>query len=396
MLALPLFLTSCDDILGEWSKPTPTIITPETPVKVTSITLNKPATTLNVGATETLTVETVAPDNATDKSVTWSSDNTAAATVDENGLVTAKGVGSATITATAKDGSGAIDKCTVTVSVPGLLTGEFSIAADKKVRFSKGNLQAKTEDYGTNWTWNFAENQWDCIGNAAGNTKVTATTPFISDNGIVDLFGWVGASSSWDEVNKYGITSSTTVDAEDGYGKNSDEALKADWGTLAISNGGNTPNYGWFTLSKAEWEYVLKNRDSGNTDDARFAKAKLFDTTYGLIIFPDNYKHPADVADYPTGINKEDNTSWDANKFNAADWAKMEAAGCVFLPAAGRRENSPSLSVAGVGTDGIYWSSSKHFWSNVYLLSFSDNHLFPDGSGSRDRGYSVRLVYEVK
>ena len=75
-----------------------------TPVAVTGVSLNKNSTTLTVGGTETLTA-TVSPDGATDKTVTWSSDNTSVATVDANGLVTAVAEGTATITVTATNGT---------------------------------------------------------------------------------------------------------------------------------------------------------------------------------------------------------------------------------------------------------------------------------------------------
>lgn len=59
-------------------------------VKVTAITLNKTETTISVGQTETLSVSTVSPDDATDQTVTWSSDNEAVATVNATtGEVTA-------------------------------------------------------------------------------------------------------------------------------------------------------------------------------------------------------------------------------------------------------------------------------------------------------------------
>ena len=78
---------------------------------VESVTLNKTELTLEVGGEETLTV-TVAPDDATDKTVTWTSDNTAIATV-ENGKVTAVAAGKATITAKAGDKTAS---CSVTVN----------------------------------------------------------------------------------------------------------------------------------------------------------------------------------------------------------------------------------------------------------------------------------------
>ena len=93
-------------------------------VAVESVTLNKTQLTLDVGGEETLTA-TVAPDNVTDKTVTWSSDNAAVATV-ENGKVTAVSAGSATITATAGDKSAT---CTVTVNAP--VTVDYTVTAEE-------------------------------------------------------------------------------------------------------------------------------------------------------------------------------------------------------------------------------------------------------------------------
>lgn len=83
---------------------------------VTSITLNKTATSINRGSTETLSVTSVLPSNATDKTYTWSSDATGVATVNASGVVTAVAVGTAHIRATANDGSGVYGECTVTVN----------------------------------------------------------------------------------------------------------------------------------------------------------------------------------------------------------------------------------------------------------------------------------------
>ena len=86
------------------------------PVAVTSVKLSKSKKSLNIGDTFTLTA-TVKPNDATDKSVTWSSSDTSVATVDENGVVTAVAEGTATITATASNGVEA--SCTVTVKQKG-------------------------------------------------------------------------------------------------------------------------------------------------------------------------------------------------------------------------------------------------------------------------------------
>ena len=78
---------------------------------VSGVALDKTSAELQVGKTLTLTA-TVTPDNATDKAVAWTSSNVAVATVDANGVVTAKAEGTATITATA---GGKTATCTVTV-----------------------------------------------------------------------------------------------------------------------------------------------------------------------------------------------------------------------------------------------------------------------------------------
>ena len=78
------------------------------------MTLNKSALTLDIGETYTLTA-TVAPSNATDKSVTWSTDDESIAEVSSTGVVTAKKAGSTTITVTTSSGSKTAT-CAVTVN----------------------------------------------------------------------------------------------------------------------------------------------------------------------------------------------------------------------------------------------------------------------------------------
>lgn len=73
-------------------------------IAVTGVTVSPTTATLNVGGTQQLTA-TVAPSNATNKTVSWSSSNTAVATVNTSGLVTAIGAGTATITVTTQDGN---------------------------------------------------------------------------------------------------------------------------------------------------------------------------------------------------------------------------------------------------------------------------------------------------
>lgn len=95
--------------------PTPTP-TPSV-VKVSSVSLNPSSLSLTKKGQTARLSATVSPSNATNKSINWSSSNSNVATVN-NGVVTAVGNGSATITATAADGSGKRASCSVTVNIP--------------------------------------------------------------------------------------------------------------------------------------------------------------------------------------------------------------------------------------------------------------------------------------
>ena len=130
----------------------------EATVAVTGVTLAPTSATLTLGETETVTlIPTVLPDDATDKSVAWSSSNEAVATVSNDGVVTAVAAGTATITVTTTDGAKTAT-CAVTVAAPAAST--YTVT-----------LKEGTED-ATSWT--IAPAEATTTGVAAGTT-VTAT-----------------------------------------------------------------------------------------------------------------------------------------------------------------------------------------------------------------------------
>ena len=86
------------------------------PIDVTGVTIAPKTNNLEVGATRQLNA-TVEPTNATNKTVTYESDDEAVATVNASGLVTAVSEGGATITVKTADGSHT-DTATVNVTVP--------------------------------------------------------------------------------------------------------------------------------------------------------------------------------------------------------------------------------------------------------------------------------------
>ncbi len=164
-------------------------VTVAIPVAVTGVTLDKTSATLTaVGQTATLAA-TVAPANAANKAVTWTSSNTAAATV-ANGVVTAVANGTTTITATTADG-GYTATCEVTVNIPTKVTG---VTLDKS-------------------TLTFTEK-----GQAA--VLVATVAPANADNKNVT---WTSSNTSVATVSSAGVvvavsngTSTITVKTEDG------------------------------------------------------------------------------------------------------------------------------------------------------------------------------------
>jgi len=260
----------------------------------------------------------------------------------------------------------------------GALSGLYSVSASKQVFFSQGNLQATYN--GSSWTWSFATNQWDYIG--AGNTSVTDSSPFISGTGTVDMFGWVGASSTWTDVNKYGITSSST-----GYGSNTTDVLKSDWGVLPISNGGNTANSGWRMLTMDEWTYLFNIRSTSS--GVRYARAMVSGVN-GIILLPDNWS----TSYYSLTSTNTPDVDYTANSISSSSWnVNFAPNGAVFLPAGGMRYNS---TVSSNGSNAYYWSSTPSTMSATlaHCVIINSNNLILTHDDRR-YGCLVRLVYPV-
>ena len=262
---------------------------------------------------------------------------------------------------------------------PDCLSGVFSVASGKTVKFSKGNLQATYT--GSAWSWAFAANQWDCIGNAEGNTKVSNESPFVSGysgtSTTVDLFGWSTSATL------YGINSSENGSTSKDGSDYSGDFL--DWGAAASKDLG----YGWRTLTKDEWSYLLASR----TDAASKVGYATVGGATGIIILPDDFTDPNRNNGSGAFVPKA-TTGWTANVYTSGgNWEAMEAAGAVFLPAAGSRDGR---TVSDVGSYGRYWSSTASGSSYAKFPYFTRMGVYHEYSiGDRYHGYSVRLVQNL-
>jgi len=392
-------------------------------VAIDSVNIKQPSVKLSLGSTYQLSA-IVSPSDAT-QDLEWFSSRPAVATVNASGVVTAVAVGSCDITASAGEKS---DVCHVIVvdgdpSNPdnpgttddpsdhddphtasrafdhnGASYAVFSVAADRKVHFSKGNLQFTTTGShavatgGTEvGTWRFAEHQYDCIGDDNANISSTYT-------GWIDLFGW--GTSGWNSGARAYQPWSTSANATDYQPGNSEYTnltgsyANADWGVYnAISNGGNYPGM-WRTLTEGEWKYLLFNRDGQislyNGYPLSFRKA-VVNNVNGLVIFPDGYQHPEGVTPI---CDLNTYGSYHAFVLTLGEWEIMENLGCIFLPAAEFRG----------GTEVIHYMEEPEgrYWSSTHISEGYVRYLFHyDGSMGvcnevRCFGLSVRLVRDVK
>lgn len=172
--------------------------TPPETVKVTGVKLNESNLTLTEGGTKQLTA-TVEPEDATNKSVSWSSSDSTIVTV-ENGKITAVGVGTATITVTTQDGnykatcevkvnSGGTttvpvesvslskNSLSLTAGSTGQLTATItpSNATDKSVTWSSSNTSVATVDGSGKVTAHKAGTTTITVTTVDGNHKATCT-----------------------------------------------------------------------------------------------------------------------------------------------------------------------------------------------------------------------------
>ncbi len=261
----------------------------------------------------------------------------------------------------------------------GVLNGEFSVSAVKKVHFSRGNLRAYYHSAGV-WAWSFATNQYDYVGKADGNTLISGNGTLSSTNHYVDLFCW-----STNDATYYGIHNSTDNGTYNGSFN--------EWGTNAISNGGDKANI-WYTPSQDEWTYLMNTRSGstvGATANARYTYATInTDGTSenGMILFPDGVTFEASEATTWGTING--NSDW-TTKCTTDQWAALEAKGCVLLPTAGYRSGNGG---GGAEDRGRYWLATSKEDDSAYSIFFGTASGDPANDYYRRFGRSVRLVIE--
>lgn len=204
----------------------------------------------------------------------------------------------------------------------GALPGLFSVSATKKVHFSIGNL---SYDEAAN-TWRFESQQWNKSS----------------------IFAW-----------------RTNMDK------------------ITIVNGGKKSQL-WRPLLRNELVYLFRYR----TDAPRLFGLARIGEMNGCVLLPDNWQQTEDLPPFEPNLvyNEEKNCylgeaedGYGVNTYTEEQWALMEQAGAVFLPALDK---------------GRYWTLAAPNETVAYALSFSANTLYPYGAFDKTDHYFLRLVRE--
>ena len=305
-------------------------------VPVSKVELSAKSLELYIGDATQLTA-TVRPKDATDKTVVWSSDNPAVASVDQTGLVTAMTSGTAKIIA-ASGGKSAT--CTVNVSAKAQATSDY------------------IDEYGIN------HGQGIVIGGAV----------------------WAPVNCGYHETDyKYGKLYQWGRKYGQGYDSSDASVPTIEEGGVSVVTGNHKSKADVFYNVTKDWVDPQNSTlwNSGTEDDP-------VKTEYDPC--PEGWRVPTYAE---LNALKANQSSWTTNDGQNGYWfsgsaSYSESVSCVFFPAAGYRYYSDGYAYER-GNYGRYWSSRPYSNDAAYLL-----HFYSGGVGilsyARAFGFSVRCV----
>ena len=258
--------------------------------------------------------------------------------------------------------------CSMGAWATGELNGLFTInASGDKVQFSQGNLQYFCST--TAPEWRFAEHQYDYV--------------------TFDISAYAANSEKWIDFFAYGTSGYDNgqtnyqpyvVGAAANTYYQGNLTGNADWGYNPISNGGNTENIGWRTLTRDEWLYVFSGRSNAAS---KYGHGSI-NGVNGMILLPDSWTLP-DGLSFTSG-----NSAW-TNSYTLEQWSLMENAGAVFLPASGSCNSDGIPSESTQNQNGFYRASTA-----AYYMYFGQSVLQNCELSFFQYGDAVRLVKDYQ
>lgn len=358
---------------------------PDPAVKVTGVTLNKTATTIAVGGTETL-VPTVAPADADNQNVTWSSNN-AAATVSASGVVTGVSAGTATITVTTVDGSKkatcAVTVSATTVSVTGVTLNKATASIEVGGTETLVPTIAPAGATNQNVMWNSNNNAAATVsasgvvtGVSVGTATITVTT---ADGGkTADCVVTVGGGVAEQGVVINGVRwAETNVNAP---------------GTFAAS----PESFGMFYQWNRELGWSSSDPLTSSPGGAAWNSSDASGDSWAAANdpCPEGWRVPT-LEEFEKLIDatKVDNEWAIQNGVNGCRFTDKISSVSIFLPAVGLRSNTDG-ALAGQNSLGFYWTAAAPplLTDRANLMQFSGGTAARLGSNDRPIGFSVRCV----
>lgn len=307
----------------------------------------------------------------------------------------------ASITPNKKFKQGYAYSLNITTSSTPFLKSKFKVSDSKYVTFATGNLQYDIE----NSKYQLAENQWTRCTKARGtytlksDNKHIDTTPYTTNNKILDLFAWGTANDptyayvaniATSNLGSYYLGENDEVGnpKENINTDNQSFSTSNDWGTVISKQIVGLD--GARTLTKDEWIGLLQNQ--------YFTVAKLSDNwVLGLVVFPyemdentaKSYLTSSSPLVYKYGTTT---TSLDV-KQQSMTTEKLEASGALFIPAGGYRSTK---TVTDYNSTGYYWSASSQGdkGEQAYILHFRSANV-RQYYRERHIGCAVRLAKDV-
>ena len=364
---------------------------------VTGFTMSQTSLAINSGTTAQLSV-TATPADAFNTRVSWSSSNESVATVDENGLVSAIAGGTATITATATDGSGKSATCSVTVTqmVTSIVLSQTTaiLELDEFVRLTATVLPANAANKNVVWT--------------SSNENIAPVR-----NGRVDAYDYGTAIITCEAADGSGVKATCKVSVPEYV----DLGLPSGtlWATYNI--GATSPeDYGdYFAWGETEGYNDGKTTFDWSTykwcEGSESTMTKYCtDSSYGYNGFTDE-KTELDLEDDAAYVNwgpawrmpsdeqlkelvNESNTIVEWTTQNGVNGYKITGktnGNSIFLPAAGYREDSSPFRA---GSYGVYWSRTLYSDGPYLACYLYFNSSFIDLY--RDYRYYGRSVRPVR
>lgn len=278
--------------------------------------------------------------------------------------------------------------------------GGFGLSEGRRVFIASTNLRWKATTSRDDAKFTFGNPP--AVGYCLRNTPANTTDEY-SGNGAyeTDLFGY--GTTGWYRYNWASHTGDCTPDLKESYYAYYPNVNLTntgnDWGRRIIysTTYNSYSSTGWYTLSTADWKYMLCD-DNEYNDRRAWGKVG---STPGIILLPDNYVHPEglpaivpyEVTSRPTigeAMAMFSYTSG-ANEYTTDQFNLMRRAGAVFLGANTGWRDTGSDTPYKDPSYGCYWGSDK---ASIYFGAGVIGRK--TGDSNRPNGYAVRLARDVE